>query len=79
MFSMVDHEVDRPHVSSLIFVFGMFDGWSIVQLTGFLLLETLIRSWAVLGPSWAALGRSLALLGRSRAVLGSLWLPLGRS
>ena len=31
---MVDREVDGQHVFSLIFFFDMFDGWSIVKLTG---------------------------------------------
>ena len=31
---MVDREVDGQHVFSLIFFFDIFDGWSIVKLTG---------------------------------------------
>ena len=34
---MVDREVDGQHVFSLIFFFDIFDGWSIVKLTGSML------------------------------------------
>ena len=32
--ALVDREVDGKHAFSLIFIFDIFDGWSIVKLTG---------------------------------------------
>ena len=70
----------------------VFDGWSIVKLTGTMLF-VLGRSWAGLGRSsgalgavlgglvrsWGLLERSWALLGRSLGALGALLGALGRS
>ena len=63
---MVDREVDGQHVFSLIFFFDVFDGWSIVKLTG---LCGWLRS--LLGPLCAVLGRSWALCWRSGGGLGT--------
>ena len=85
---MVDREVDGQHVFSLILFFDIFDGWSIVKLTGLCgwswaalgpLRAVLGRSWGLYRRSWLHLGGSWGLCWRSWAALGPLLAVLGRS
>ena len=73
-------KVDGQHVLSMYFVFYIFDGWSIVKLTGTFfaiwggLGALLGRSWALFGPLGALLRPLGEVLG---ALLGALWASWG--
>ena len=76
---MVDRQVDGQHAFSLIFFFDIFDGWSIVKLTGSMLVfDIFLRHvrWMVNPevdwPMWVVLGRSWGLCVRSWVALGGL-------
>ena len=71
-------EVDGQHVLSMYFFFYIFDGWSIVKLTGSMFFfDVFLRHFRwmvdreVDGPVWVVLGRSWGLCVRSWAALGA--------
>ena len=63
---MVDREVDGQRAFSMFFFFDIFDGWSIVKLTGLC-----GRSLVALGPLCAVVGRFGGLCWRSGGGLGT--------
>ena len=83
-------KVDGQHVLSMYFFFYVFDGWSIVKLTGSMFfLDLFLRHlrwmvdrevdgpvWVVVGHSWGLSVRSWAALG---AYVGGVGAVLGRS